>query len=534
MASAVKKVAEEEGAWAAEEEEGDWFDQVVKEIGNKGKKDTMIEDLGNMSGEAFVVTETAESNGITELYDSGCTNHISPYHERFENFEHTAPRPFKAANKQTFSTIGKGDLVIEVLNNDCCTKLRLLDMQYSPNVAYTLVSIGRLNDEGFTAKFGHGKCVLYGPDEEKVREIKRTAKRAYKVEREEGMANAAEETLTLENLHCRMGHTLIQVIRDLITKGMVTGVCLKYTPSGKPFFCESCIYGKATCKSVPKVHEGNRATVFGGEIHSDLWGMAQVELKGGKKYMDTYIDDKTRLTHVYFLWTKDEQPNTYKAYEAWVENHMGVRIKVLNSDRGGEYLGGDFIAYLKSCGTLQKLSVHDTHQEAGVAERQNCTIVERTRTLLHASGLPKNLWAEVARRTTTNAIEGMMPYEAAFGKKPNLKGLREWGEKVWVRIEGGNKLGGRVQEGRWLGVDDESKGVYVYWPDTKTITVERNIHYNNSSACHLEGEKSIELTINEMSANSQVLNPNAANEHPNIPGRNEAEVVNQEARSQQI
>jgi len=83
-------------------------------------------------------------------------------------------------------------------------------------------------------------------------------------------------------------------------------------------------------------------------------------------------------------------------------------------------------------------------------------------------------------------------------------------------------------------VDDKSKGVHVYWPDTKTITVERNIHYDNSSACHLEGEKSIELTINETSANSQVPNPNATNERINVPSRNEAEVVNQEARSQRI
>ena len=56
---------------------------------------------------------------------------------------------------------------------------------------------------------------------------------------------------------------------------------------------------------------------------------------------------------------------------------MGVRIKVLNTDRGGEYLGDNFVAYLKSQGTLQKLSVHDTHQESGVAERRNRTIVKR-------------------------------------------------------------------------------------------------------------------------------------------------------------
>src|SRR6266511_2310020 len=55
------------------------------------------------------------------------------------------------------------------------------------------------------------------------------------------------------------------------------------------------------------------------------------------------------------------------------------------------------------------------------------------------------------------------------------------------------KLGGRVHEGKWLGVDEESKGVRVYWPDTKKITVERNVYYNNSSACHSEGEQNLEI-----------------------------------------
>ena len=87
---------------------------------------------------------------------------------------------------------------------------------------------------------------------------------------------------------------------------------------------------------------------------------------------------------------------------------------------------------------------NDTHHQTGVAERHNRTIAERIRALLHASGLPKNLWGEVAwhvvwllNRTTTKAVEGMTLFEAAFGKKPNLKGVREWGEKVYVRVEKG-------------------------------------------------------------------------------------------------
>ena len=77
--------------------------------------------------------------------------------------------------------------------------------------------------------------------------------------------------------------------------------------------------------------------------------------------------------------------------------------------------------------------------------------------------------------------------------KPNLKGVREWGENVYVRVEKGTKLGGRVREGKWLGMDEESKGVRVYWSDTRSVTVERNIYFDNLSAHCVEEEDDVEV-----------------------------------------
>lgn len=93
-------------------------------------------------------------------------------------------------------------------------------------------------------------------------------------------------------------------------------------------------------------------------------------------------------------------------------------------------------------------------------------------------------------RTSTKAVDGKTPFEAAFGKKPKLRDVREWGETIWVRVEGGTKLGGRVREGRWFGINEQSKGVRVYWPDKKFVTVERNVYYDETaaSASRLEGE----------------------------------------------
>ena len=95
------------------------------------------------------------------------------------------------------------------------------------------------------------------------------------------------------------------------------------------------------------MRESERADAFGGEVHSDLWGKVPVESKGGKHYYITFIDDKTWLTHLYLLAKKDEAAKCYKQYEAWVETQMGAKIKVLSSDRGGEYQGDEFVEYLK-------------------------------------------------------------------------------------------------------------------------------------------------------------------------------------------
>jgi len=160
-------------------------------------------------------------------------------------------------------------------------------------------------------------------------------------------------------------------------------------------------------------------------------------------------------------------------------------------------MDAEFSEYLKKRGTEQKLTVHDTPAHNGVAERRNQTILECIQALLHASGLLKNLWGEAARhvvwlmnRTSTKAVEGKTPFEAVFGKKPDLRGVRKWGEKVFIRVEDGNKLGGRVKEGQWLGVDEQSKGVRIYWPDKRSITVERNVYYgpSDSSITQNEGE----------------------------------------------
>jgi hypothetical protein len=507
VASSFDGESESDGSFFGEE---DWFSEPEEVSGGidadkEGKTyDSESQDNHSTSEEAHAATEPLKLGQYSfvqaELYDSGCTRHISPYREDFESFTEIPPISFSAANKAKFTASGKGEMVIGIPNGVEVSQLRLTEVLYSPEVGYTLVSIGRLDKKGFSATFGDGKCTIRGPDDEYIGKILKNKRGLYKVEHQLDIeeANAVEETLTLEQLHRRMGHISPVIARKLVEKNFVTGVRLEATSSGDPFFCESCVYAKATRKAIPKAREGERADVFAGEVHSDLWGPAPVETKGKKRYYITFTDDKTRLTNIYLLAKKNDAFDSYKDYEAWCQTQLNVPVKILHSDRGGEYLGKEFILHLNSRGTTQKLTVHDTPQHNGVAERRNRTILERVRALLHSTGLPRTLWGEAARhvvwlmnRTSTKAVEGMTPYEAAFGRRPDLSEVRDWGERVWVRVEGGDKLGGRVREGRWMGLDGKSKGVRIYWPDTRTVGIERNVYVDKTgaSASRLEGEE---------------------------------------------
>ena len=70
--------------------------------------------------------------------------------------------------------------------------------------------------------------------------------------------------------------------------------------------------------------------------------------------------------------------------------------------------------------------------------------------MLHTSQLPKFLWGEAIKhavwlknQTSTRSLGGKTPYEVYYGKKPSLRGLPEFGSKVWVHTPEDSKLDGR-------------------------------------------------------------------------------------------
>ena len=264
-----------------------------------------------------------DPNRVIELYDSGTTHHPSPYRDRFVTFRPIPPKGFDAANQQSFSATGVGDMLVEVPNGAEASTIQLNEALYSPEVGYTLVSIGRIDDAGCTTTFGKGVCTISAPSGKVLGQIPKTTRGLYKVVHDvsNGSANVAAERLTTLELHRRMGHITPETAKRLVTKGFMTGLALTDSTDGSKMFCEPCVAAKSKRRPVAKERLGERATIYGGEVHSDLWGPAPIKSLGGRRYYISYTDNKTRETTLYLLREKSETFETYKRYKAWVRNH---------------------------------------------------------------------------------------------------------------------------------------------------------------------------------------------------------------------
>jgi len=167
--ASVSATDEEDEDVESEGENDGWFSEVASDAGDfadagwESNEDSEVDNGLETALEVlnmFLHGEVADDIPRVEIFDSGTTRHISPCRNDFENLTPITPQTLRAANKGSFSAVGVGEMVIDIPNGVDISQLRLTEVLYLPEVGYTLVSIGWLDDEGFSTMFGGGKCVI--------------------------------------------------------------------------------------------------------------------------------------------------------------------------------------------------------------------------------------------------------------------------------------------------------------------------------------------------------------------------------------
>nr|GEY59349.1 zinc finger, CCHC-type [Tanacetum cinerariifolium] len=196
--------------------------------------------------------------------------------------------------------------------------------------------------------------------------------------------------------------------------------------------------------------------------------------------------DCTRYMWVYFLKSKDEAFETFKECKLKVENEVGKKLKSFRTDRGGEFISREFTRYCKENGILRQLTSPYSLKQNGIVERRNRSVMSTTRSMLKAMHMPQNFWAEATRhavyvlnRVATKALKDSTPYEALKGRKPNMRHLRVFGCKAYVKVTKPHlkKLDDRSRELVYLGTKPRSNAYRLFDPVTKDMIVSRYVKF---------------------------------------------------------
>ena len=72
-------------------------------------------------------------------------------------------------------------------------------------------------------------------------------------------------------------------------------------------------------------------------IHTDICDPFPTPSWNGQQYFITFINNYSRYYYLYLIHEKSQSLDVFKNFKFEVENQLSKKIKVVRSDRGGEY-----------------------------------------------------------------------------------------------------------------------------------------------------------------------------------------------------
>lgn len=426
--------------------------------------------------------------------DSGASMHMSSRNDWMYNITEPPVKNITVANREPLAVKGVGYADIH-LEQD--RKIQIKNILYVPGLAANLLSVSTIVKCGYKVTFNEKTCDICDTNGRLVCTATLHNK-LYILDTKNNYETAhlsnADKSDDAYLWHLRMGHLNMSDVKKL--PSCAEGVTLTQNKSDVTSSCIHCFEGKQA--RLPFKNVGSRASKPLELIHSDLCGPMETTSYGGMKYFITFIDDFSRMVHVYFMKDKLNVTDIFNDFKMKVENKHDSKVKILRTDNGTEYCNSTFEKFLSKHGILHQTSAPYTPQHNGLAERKNRVLVERARCMLFCADLDKRMWAEalataayIINRSPNRALEGKTPYEMWTGKKPNLSHMKIFGSVAMVHVpkEKRQKWDKKSAKMLLVGYCENTKGYRLMDLKTNKVIKSRDVAFieenrNILTACH--------------------------------------------------
>ncbi|GJS79307.1 zinc finger, CCHC-type containing protein [Tanacetum coccineum] len=450
--------------------------------------------------------------------DNGASNHMTGIREHFKELDEKVSGKVRFGDGSYIEIKGKGSIIIECDDE----KQRIIShVYYIPDLKSNLLSLGQFTEIGCKVVMEDDELRLYDMDNQIFMKVTRQKNRLYKANLRIGtpvclLANLKEDTWLW---HARLGHLNFESLKSMAQRDLVHGIpAIKHTTQ----ICDVCLIGKHSRAPFPKKAKA-RSTSPLDLVYGDLCGPITPPTPSGKKYIFLLVDDYSRYMWAYFLSTKDQAFDTFKEFKKSTENELRTTLKMLRTDRGGEFTSNEFTQYCKENGIARQLTAPYSPQQNGVVERRNRTIMSTTRCMMKATNMPQNFWAEAVRHAIyilnsvpTKALEDITPYEAIKQRKPNLENLRIFGCIAYAKVPSQHltKLDDRSIKMVYLGNEQGSKAYRLFDPTTQRVCVSRDVKFKENETWDWKDYIGEHTNDEPEWTNFNIGDPEVTNEHP--------------------
>ena len=414
--------------------------------------------------------------------DSGATDHMSNRRELFYDYEEfTTSHPVKIGNGDILQGIGVGKINVEVYDGDKWVNKYLSEVLHVPALKMNLFSQGKCLDKGYKMVSNSSKCEFRDGKRIVAIGVRETALYKMLIKAKPHTSAAVAKSVKGEPLHVwhnRLAHQNVTHVKRFLKSNEINFV------DDSNFQCEACIIGKQ--HRLPFRSHNQTTTLCGELFHADVCGPIQINSIGGARYFLLIKDDFSHMRFVYFLKTKSEVAANIKAFVEFVNNQTEYKVKAIRSDNGTEFTNNDLHTYLTNKGIKHELTVAYMPEQNGCIERENRTIMEATRTMLHAHNLDLKLWAEgvntsvyVLNRTGTSSVQNKSPCELWYKQQLKFTHLREFGTTVYAHIpkQKRQKLDQKAEKCLFVGYSENTKGYRVYNTQNKRVSIVRDLTF---------------------------------------------------------
>ncbi|KAJ0540969.1 putative RNA-directed DNA polymerase [Helianthus annuus] len=440
-----------------------------------------VQERALLNEEHINPTSYASENENLWYLDNGASNHMTGVRSHFKELDETVTGQVRFGDGSHVEIKGKGSILLECLNQE---QKIVSHVYYIPSLKTNILSLGQLTEIGCKVVMDGDLLTIRDRNRKLLMRVKRMKNRLYKVKLKTGkpicLLSKTEDTAWL--WHARLGHLHFDAIKEMTRKNLVHGVP---QISHASQVCDACLLGKHSRAPFPNQAKFRSLKPLD-LVYGDLCGPITPPTHAGKKYIFLLVDDCTRYMWAYLLTSKDQAFETFKEFKEKVEKEAQTKLKMLRTDRGGEFTSAEFNKYCKNNGIARQLTAPYSPQQNGVVERRNRTMLSTTRSMLKAMNMPQNFWGEAIRhaiyvlnRVPTKALVNKTPYEALKGRKPNLEHLKVFGCTAYAKVLPlqQKKLDDRSAPMVYLGIEEGSKAYRLYDPAKNKICVSRDVKF---------------------------------------------------------